>query len=289
MGHKFRQGTLAGTFAVASAGSAYAAGPVVAGFNSARGGFESFQENTGLANDISTAFPGTTFTYSSTLTPSFLSGANVVVLGVAVNDELAITPLSSSEQSALFNFVKNGGTAIIFADNSTFDVDDPMGNMAPEANASLVSPFGATITGTLNGTQLAPIKDLTGPLTSPFTPVTEFQGLYTGYFSNLGGGQDLADWAANEPAIDYFAPKFFGPQSGAVVLFADSDAMVAGDSLTTTNENLVLNAFGTYTLAPPPPTIPEPSTWAMVLLGFAGLGFAGYRKAKGVRTVPSAV
>jgi PEP-CTERM motif len=25
---------------------------------------------------------------------------------------------------------------------------------------------------------------------------------------------------------------------------------------------------------------PEPSTWAMMLLGFAGLGFAGYRRAK---------
>jgi hypothetical protein len=40
--------------------------------------------------------------------------------------------------------------------------------------------------------------------------------------------------------------------------------------------------------APPPPTIPEPSTWAMMLLGFAGLGFAGYRKAKGQRTSLSA-
>ena len=29
---------------------------------------------------------------------------------------------------------------------------------------------------------------------------------------------------------------------------------------------------------------PEPSTWAMMLLGFAGLGFAGYRKAKTART-----
>jgi hypothetical protein len=27
-----------------------------------------------------------------------------------------------------------------------------------------------------------------------------------------------------------------------------------------------------------PPAIPEPSTWAMMLLGFAGLGFAGYRR-----------
>ena len=28
-------------------------------------------------------------------------------------------------------------------------------------------------------------------------------------------------------------------------------------------------------------SVPEPSTWAMMMLGFAGLGFASYRKAKG--------
>ena len=28
--------------------------------------------------------------------------------------------------------------------------------------------------------------------------------------------------------------------------------------------------------------VPEPSTWAMMLLGFAGLGFAGYRRAKSI-------
>jgi hypothetical protein len=33
---------------------------------------------------------------------------------------------------------------------------------------------------------------------------------------------------------------------------------------------------------------PEPSTWAMMLLGFAGLGFAGYRKAHSARTALSA-
>ena len=33
--------------------------------------------------------------------------------------------------------------------------------------------------------------------------------------------------------------------------------------------------------------IPEPSTWAMMLLGFAGLGFVSYRKAKSRRTEPS--
>ena len=28
------------------------------------------------------------------------------------------------------------------------------------------------------------------------------------------------------------------------------------------------------------PAVPEPSTWAMMLLGFVGLGYAGFRKAR---------
>ena len=32
------------------------------------------------------------------------------------------------------------------------------------------------------------------------------------------------------------------------------------------------------TAIPAQPPVPEPSTWAMMLIGFAGLGFAGYRR-----------
>ena len=31
--------------------------------------------------------------------------------------------------------------------------------------------------------------------------------------------------------------------------------------------------------------VPEPSTWAMMLIGFAGLAYAGLRKAKGARAL----
>jgi hypothetical protein len=35
---------------------------------------------------------------------------------------------------------------------------------------------------------------------------------------------------------------------------------------------------------PPAIAVPEPSTWVMLLLGFVGLGYAGYRKAR-TRTI----
>jgi hypothetical protein len=36
----------------------------------------------------------------------------------------------------------------------------------------------------------------------------------------------------------------------------------------------------TYLVVTASPSVPEPSTWAMMLLGFAGLGLAGYRRAR---------
>jgi hypothetical protein len=51
------------------------------------------------------------------------------------------------------------------------------------------------------------------------------------------------------------------------------------------------NGFGfTYDLVDPPPsaTIPEPSTWAMLIVGFAGLAFAGHRTRLGHAVVKKA-
>jgi len=39
-------------------------------------------------------------------------------------------------------------------------------------------------------------------------------------------------------------------------------------------------AIGAITISTSTSTVPEPSTWAMMLLGFAGLGFAGYRRTR---------
>jgi hypothetical protein len=46
--------------------------------------------------------------------------------------------------------------------------------------------------------------------------------------------------------------------------------------------------FGVTTTVTTTSGVPEPSTWAMMFIGFAGLGFAGYRKARTARTALSA-
>jgi hypothetical protein len=60
-------------------------------------------------------------------------------------------------------------------------------------------------------------------------------------------------------------------------------------SLATTAGDLFVNEnfggqFGTFTAT----LVPEASTWVMMLLGFAGLGFAGYHRAKSGHKTPSA-
>jgi len=145
-------------FVAMAAANPVPAAVVVGGFDATRGGFESLApgEDSALASDIVSAYPGTTFSFTDTLTPSFFSGINVVILGVATTDFNAITPLSSSEQGALSNFVLNGGTALIFTDNSTFSSN------ALTANASLLTPFGLSATGTLEGSVTAPILNPSG-------------------------------------------------------------------------------------------------------------------------------
>jgi PEP-CTERM motif len=79
---------------------------------------------------------------------------------------------------------------------------------------------------------------------------------------------------------------------GAEAFFA-AHALPLGDTIAGVQSSVSLSydltfagtqvgdGFGfTYDIADPPPGVPEPSTWAMMALGFAGLAFAGYRRSR---------
>lgn len=95
---------------------------------------------------------------------------------------------------------------------------------------------------------------------------------------------------------------------GALYLDGNDPNVFAGDAGTVTTTANITYLTSTYvggsTLSMPTSSVgegpgyfgpnisasvvPEPSTWAMMLIGFAGLGFAGLRKAKSGRTAFSA-
>jgi hypothetical protein len=220
-----RFAVLIGLISICAAVPAQASPFVVGGFDAARGGIASLApgENSALAADIVSAFPGTTFQFTNTLTSSFFSSVNAVILGAGTSDTSSITPLSASEQAALKSFVLGGGIALMFSDNDTFAPN------APAANANFLAPFAVTATATLNNFVTAPILNPAGPLTGPFTPVTPFTTNFPGWYSDTNGGLVLADLNNDptKPAIDYFGPGAFGPNSGVTVLFSDSNAMIA--------------------------------------------------------------
>jgi hypothetical protein len=83
----------------------------------------------------------------------------------------------------------------------------------------------------------------------------------------------------NEPSCEPVAKWDFAPGSGwndgtpnVNILNADG---TLSDFVNVANDGV--NGAATVTFVSDPTAVPEPSTWAMMLLGFAGLAFAGYR------------
>ena len=72
-------------------------------------------------------------------------------------------------------------------------------------------------------------------------------------------------------ASGFSAPTFSYLGGGITEVFTSNLSFTGGDA------DLAFTLVGS--------AVPEPSTWAMLIVGFAGLGFAGYRKAKSGRPV----
>jgi hypothetical protein len=94
---------------------------------------------------------------------------------------------------------------------------------------------------------------------APITCLTVPPG---GFFDDYGVMFTLA----NGDFVDLYSNGGNAPGDYGVVVWADG----AGDYASAGGLSL---------------TAPEPSTWAMMIIGFAGLGFAGYRKAREVAAI----
>jgi hypothetical protein len=115
-------------------------------------------------------------------------------------------------------------------------------------------------------------------MSQTFTDIAGDAYTATGWVYGFGG--DPSDFGISVGGSSIFLSPY--PPSGwteYTVVFVGSGS----DTLTIRNRNdpsyQLLDNFAIINS-----TIPEASTWAMMMIGFAGLGFAGYRSAKNGRS-----
>jgi hypothetical protein len=148
---------------------------------------------------------------------------------------------------------------------------------AAPASAAIVTDFSLTFelspsdiigTGTLGITGFTP----GATYGAGAAPVTEFDATINGQPFNFIGN---------------FSALVF---SGSTLTAVTANAGVNPNTILFTGTGLeftyffnaaapaLVNETGTLVVAEIAPGVPEPSTWAMMILGFAGLGFMAYRK-----------
>jgi hypothetical protein len=151
----------------------------------------------------------------------------------------------------------------------------------------------------------APLSDVLNGVI-PQSDITDIQLFYPGLtFDSTATSSIGSDFSA---FVNHVTGAFIFHDVNhglAVIAFAGTDINVATTflSITVDNPNPMLNGVadqfnalnngspyagfptaGFWTASFPSTAIPEPSTWAMMLIGFAGLGgYAGYRRARAGR------
>jgi hypothetical protein len=144
---------------------------------------------------------------------------------------------------------------------------------------------------TLTLAQLTSLRlDTTVPLIASQTAPVEIRlGVSTADFT-VSGGPDVIDTLPEFSGGVDNAPPFETDTVGTFFIPSDATGLpISGTfgntaNYTTAPTNVCLGAGPCGGTAP---SVPEASTWAMLLLGFAGLGFAGYRHGRKGRVAPA--
>jgi hypothetical protein len=196
-------------------------------------------------------------------------------------------PIPAADAAVLLIFGQTGlgdtvtgtraGTSTTITSDTQVQID--------EIDATVVTPTLATFT--LSATNSGPATSSGGEITQhyngTFTITSGATNFLSGTFSDavFGSGGALTLSASNPSPTqsvsftsNVIAPDLISAFNRAASLsFTDvtpSAAVVLG----------TLRGFSSDVSGDFSSTVPEPSTWAMMLLGFVGLGYAGYRRAK---------
>lgn len=210
----------------------------IGGFNAARGGTDGFQSGSNYISAraaLTESFSNVSYVEFGEVTPETLKNADLVILSPARENTQSISPLSAAEKNSLFDFVKTGHCAVLFAEHINF---------APQVSRSLVSPFGLDVTGEAGWAWVTVGVPTVSPVTDgPFGLVSSFQQNRPGGFNQLGSYAKSVATNQLGVALAVIDPGVIAPGSGGVVLFSDSNMFDERGTVFAFNRTLFLNTI----------------------------------------------
>ena len=219
---------------------------VIGGFNVERGGRQVSLKEGELLNELRatlrSGIENVVFKESNTLSADFLETVDVLMISsVFEAGGTPIQPLTEIEQDNLIDFVENGRSALLFADNAAF----------ASGNTSLLEPFGISIQQGTSAT--ATVSNITHPIAAgPFGTVSNFEMFFSGAFSQLGSDiSPIAGFGSNVgSALAVLEPGELGANSGGVAFFSDTSLLIDDigihGPIAPEAQKLVLNAIDLF-------------------------------------------
>jgi hypothetical protein len=202
----------------------------------------------------------------------FAAATTGLVFGIGGYADAATITFDTQPTGAISSFTEAGFTITSTVgdpgDVATIqNVGAPNENVVVDGNPD--DPFGTLLVIKKTGGGLFNLVSLdVANLDNPGSPIEVFPG--TGFrieVSGVPGGDDVYG-----PGSSTFATE--SPTDLRNISELDINLVGLAGGETFAVDNIVLSSG-----------VPEPSTWAMMMLGFVGLSLAGYRKARPARSV----
>jgi PEP-CTERM motif len=201
----------------------------------------------------------------------------------------AYTPINDGTNLSLSGLTLSGNSTVVF--DYLLPQLSPLGNLsanftlsATETGAVAFGPVSlATFDGSFAFTYTG--TNVTAGGVTVHTGDSLLSGIFLGsIFSGYGSSASLVDSNLGGGLVSFansnlinFDPDPFADQGLSLSLTSVTPApFIVGGQVS--NFSAVSNGSFAANAVPVTPGVPEPSTWAMMILGFAGVGFMAYRR-----------
>lgn len=184
----------------------------------------------------------------------------------------------TSANPPLFGFSAAGGPV-----TGALRIDILVPSTAPQPSAYTIVMGGNSFAASLvspTAWSSGQLDTYLGITASPANPIGAFGAAssYLVYQAFLGTVTVPGQGSPGAPYLQLGVGQSLVPNS-YIVAFLDDDLNSSTNKLLATPNSAAILETGR------PPAVPEPATWGMMLLGFAGIGFAVRRKQKAPRTL----